>query len=101
MPRPRRWRGFCSPITQRSASITFDLPQPLGPTIAEMPRSNANRVLSAKDLKPTSSRERIRNRAPPLSIARPKSTRPGGGSVERQVQASEEWELERGYIREA
>ena len=34
MPLPRRRRGACSPIAQRIASTTFDLPQPLGPTIA-------------------------------------------------------------------
>ena len=30
--RPRRCFALCSPITQRMASTTFDLPQPLGPT---------------------------------------------------------------------
>jgi hypothetical protein len=30
----------------------FDLPEPLGPTIAVMPFSNSSAVLWAKDLKP-------------------------------------------------
>ncbi len=48
----RRAVGRCSPSTQRIASDTFDLPHPLGPTIAIMPGSNVSRVLSAKLLKP-------------------------------------------------
>ena len=47
--------GRCSPSTQRIASDTFDLPQPLGPTMAIMPGSNVSRVRSAKDLKPSMS----------------------------------------------
>jgi hypothetical protein len=34
---PRRFFTFCSPSTHEMASATFDLPQPLGPTIAVMP----------------------------------------------------------------
>ena len=34
---PRRFLTFCSPSTQAMASATFDLPQPLGPTMAVMP----------------------------------------------------------------
>jgi hypothetical protein len=49
---PRRWRGDCSPIAQRIASTTFDLPQPFGPTIAVMPGWNASSERSTKDLKP-------------------------------------------------
>ncbi len=37
MPRPRRFFALCSPITQRIASTTFDLPQPLGPTTPVTP----------------------------------------------------------------
>src|SRR6185503_11451995 len=48
-------RARCSPRTQRTASETFDLPQPFGPTIAVTPGSKARPVLSAKDLKPWSS----------------------------------------------
>jgi chromosome segregation protein len=43
-----------SPITQRSASTRFDLPQPLGPTMPVMPGSIGISVESTKDLKPTS-----------------------------------------------
>ena len=31
--------GDCSPITQRMASTTFDLPHPFGPTTAVIPSS--------------------------------------------------------------
>jgi hypothetical protein len=36
---PRTEVGRVSPITQRSASNRFDLPQPFGPTIAVRPGS--------------------------------------------------------------
>src|SRR5918995_2501777 len=52
---PRRSRADCSPSTQRTASDTLDLPQPLGPTIAVTPSSKVRVTLSAKDLKPESS----------------------------------------------
>src|SRR3989344_7398086 len=42
----------CSPSTQRSASATFDLPEPFGPTIAVMGTSKEKRVFLAKLLKP-------------------------------------------------
>lgn len=41
-----------SPIAQRTESITFDLPQPFGPTIQDTPGSKLSLTLSAKDLKP-------------------------------------------------
>ena len=47
-----------SPITQRSASSKFDLPQPLGPTTPVSPVSITSSVGSTKDLKP-SSRSRL------------------------------------------
>src|ERR1035438_1188874 len=37
MRAPRRLLADCSPSTQLMASLRFDLPQPLGPTIAAMP----------------------------------------------------------------
>ena len=43
-----------SPITQRSASSRFDLPQPLGPTTPVSPCSTTSSVGSTKDLKPRS-----------------------------------------------
>src|SRR5712691_9341769 len=49
---PRRALADCSPSTQRIASETFDLPHPLGPTIAVTPGWKFNAVLSAKDLNP-------------------------------------------------
>lgn len=48
----RRDFGDCSPRTQRMASETLLLPQPLGPTMAIMPGSKFRVVRSAKDLKP-------------------------------------------------
>src|SRR5262245_23271188 len=55
MPLPRSRRGACSPITQRIASTTFDLPQPFGPTTPVMPGLNETTVRSTNDLKPWSS----------------------------------------------
>src|SRR5688572_20549065 len=52
---PRSRRADCSPSTQRTASETFDLPQPLGPTMAVTPSSKVRLTVSAKDLKPESS----------------------------------------------
>src|SRR5687767_4714256 len=52
---PRSSRADCSPSTQRTASETFDLPQPLGPTMAVTPSSNSRVTVSANDLKPESS----------------------------------------------
>src|ERR1043166_8953494 len=49
---PRKALADCSPSTQRIASETFDLPQPLGPTMAVTPGLKLSEVLSAKDLKP-------------------------------------------------
>src|SRR5216683_6594976 len=43
-----------SPITQRSASTMFDLPQPFGPTTPVSPGSIRNSEGSTKDLKPIS-----------------------------------------------
>src|SRR3990172_5146063 len=52
----RSVRGDCSPNTQWTASLIFDLPHPFGPTIAAMPSPlKAISVLSANDLKPSSS----------------------------------------------
>ena len=51
---PRRFFAPCSPITQASASTTLDLPEPFGPTTAQMPGSNFIVVAEAKDLKPFS-----------------------------------------------
>src|SRR5262249_45625416 len=52
MVSPRRWRADVSPSTQRTASITFDLPQPLGPTMPTSCPGTGMWVGSTKDLKP-------------------------------------------------
>ena len=52
MRSPRRLRALCSPKTQVIASITLLLPQPLGPTMAVTPSSNASSARSGKLLKP-------------------------------------------------
>ena len=49
---PRKLFAPCSPMTQVSASTTFDLPEPLGPTTAVMPGSKRSEVVEAKDLNP-------------------------------------------------
>ena len=42
----------CSPMTQRIASDTLDLPLPLGPTMAVISSPKFNTVLSGKLLNP-------------------------------------------------
>src|SRR5215469_533777 len=49
---PRKGLTPCSPMTQENASTTFDLPEPLGPTMQVMPGSNRIVVADANDLKP-------------------------------------------------
>src|SRR5690606_8196215 len=51
---PRRSLAPWVPMTHRSASSTFDLPDPLGPTTQVMPGSKRRLVADAKDLKPLS-----------------------------------------------
>src|SRR3954447_20268819 len=53
---PRRLLALCEPSTHFTASTTFDLPDPLGPTTTQIPLGKSNRVRSAKLLKPESSR---------------------------------------------
>src|ERR1700741_2531930 len=71
---PRSRVGACSPRTQRMASTTLDLPQPLGPTTAVIPGANPTLVGSRNDLKPTKSRllSRIPSSPPPPHIRRQK-----------------------------
>jgi hypothetical protein len=52
IPPARMALAELAPITQRSASSRFDLPQPFGPTIPVTPGSIRNSVTSTKDLKP-------------------------------------------------
>src|SRR5919106_1641254 len=49
---PPTLSGLCSPHAHRTASVMFDLPQPLGPTITLTPGENTSLVRSGKDLKP-------------------------------------------------
>jgi len=51
---PRRCFADSSPMTQRTASMTFDLPQPLGPTTPVRLLGRLIWVGSTKDLKPAS-----------------------------------------------
>ena len=52
MDLPRSCLTLCSPMTQRRASTMLLLPQPLGPTTAEIPVGNSMAAFSGKDLKP-------------------------------------------------
>src|SRR3954447_6319273 len=54
MDSPRSAEAFDSPSTQRTASITFDLPQPLGPTMPTSWPGVPIVVGSTNDLKPES-----------------------------------------------
>ena len=51
---PRRRLAELSPMTQRTASMMFDLPQPLGPTTPVMLVGRCRVVGSTNDLKPDS-----------------------------------------------
>ncbi len=55
---PRTASGDCSPIAHSTASVTLDLPEPLGPTTTDTPGPNSSFVRSGKDLKPLSVSER-------------------------------------------
>jgi hypothetical protein len=74
-----------SPMTQRSASTRFDLPQPFGPTTPVRPGSIRKSVGSTKDLKP-SRRSRVSFIKTPFRTVRAhpdgivQGSGPGGGS---------------------
>src|SRR3989338_2934510 len=51
-PLPRSDFMDCSPKTKRTASTTFDLPEPFGPTIEVILGSNSKVLFLANDLKP-------------------------------------------------
>src|SRR6185312_11903517 len=55
---PRSERALVSPIAQRSASTTLDLPQPLGPTMPVRPGRISTLIGSAKLLNPAMRRRR-------------------------------------------
>src|SRR5271156_5332799 len=66
---PRRLRAELSPIAQRSASTTLDLPQPFGPTMPVSPGRISTTAGSAKLLKPAM-RRRVKltgNQSSPLA----------------------------------
>src|SRR5512143_1605446 len=54
MESPRRFLAELSPITQRTASMTLDLPHPLGPTMPVRLEGKSIWVGSTKDLHPAS-----------------------------------------------
>src|SRR3954468_21618510 len=60
MERPRRCFALCSPMAQRMASTTLDLPQPLGPTTPVTPSSKEKTDRSMNDLKPVMSNRLMR-----------------------------------------
>src|ERR1022692_1546873 len=72
MPAPRIALAELAPITQRSASTRFDLPQPFGPTTPVSPGSMTNSVGSTKDLNPRTLRR--------VNFTRPLPARPAGKS---------------------
>ncbi len=61
---PRRCLALRSPSTHSTASEMFDLPEPLGPTMAVMPGSSVRTARSAKDLNPLSVRDFSRMERP-------------------------------------
>src|SRR5262245_57081311 len=69
MSPPRRLLADCSPRAHLMASTTLLLPLPLGPMIPVRPSAKSKKVLSANDLKPTSSR-RLSIRAPQTGTRR-------------------------------
>src|SRR5947207_3109639 len=100
--RVRSERLDCSPSTQRTASAMFDLPLPFGPMTALTPRSNTNRVGSAKVLKPwrRSSRRRLTwTRSAPMAWASTTASRDArrliGATLQGRLVAAGGEQLER------
>ena len=63
---PRTASGLCSPSAQSTASVTLDLPEPLGPTTTDTPGANSSWVRWGKDLKPFSGdRAQVHQPQPP------------------------------------
>src|SRR5262245_10172935 len=65
---PRSDLADCSPRIQRTASTILLLPDPFGPTMAVTPSPKSNVVLSAKLLKPTSSKRLSISQDPTVPI---------------------------------
>src|ERR1051326_2340716 len=72
-----------SPMTQRSASTRFDLPQPFGPTTPVRLSSIWKSVGSTNDLKPISRRRVSFMSRRSCPSPRERSERRGGGGAER------------------
>ncbi len=64
MESPRRFLAELSPITQRTASMVLDLPQPFGPTIQVKFVGKGILVGSTKDLNPANLIDLSRTRRP-------------------------------------
>src|SRR6478609_5001993 len=77
---PRSADALDSPSTQRTASITFDLPQPLGPTTPTSWPGTAMVVGSTKDLKPESLTW-VSRKGGCLYVTRPASVGPAAGRM--------------------
>ena len=95
MPAPRIDLGEDSPITQRIASSTLDLPQPLGPTMPVRPGSTISSAGSTKLLKPDNLRRLTFTLAP---IVPRRSSSAAQHRLERRPflaadQAAAVWEL--------
>src|SRR5580704_1343476 len=84
----RNERGPWAPRTQVTASTTFDLPLPLGPTTTVMPGSNSSTVGSAKDLNPFMLSD-FRNIAATLQGDSPAGLQPRAG---RPPRAGQTWQ---------
>ena len=75
---PRTASGDCSPSAQSTASVTFDLPDPFGPTITDTPGVKSSLVRSGNDLKPLM-RERAQVHPSPRLLVVHRVERPRGG----------------------
>ena len=81
---PRRRLAELSPITQRTASMMLDLPQPFGPTTPVMLVGRCSVVGSTKDLKPDSlivDRRMRRSSGPGKPVNRRRCTSEEKGSI--------------------
>src|SRR5215213_7689261 len=74
----RTVRGPCAPRAQATASTTFDLPLPFGPTTTVTPGSSSSVVGSAKDLNPLRVSVLRNTRPPRLGVEAPAAVHPLG-----------------------
>src|ERR1044072_6328043 len=74
---PRIAPGLCSPSAQSTASVMFDLPEPLGPTITLTPGENSSLARSGNDLNPFISIDLRYMRSPaPVPVPGPSAAKP-------------------------